>query len=318
MAQKNIRFDYFAPCLQETEDVPCDLLPHLELLSTLSLSERTIPFFSGHSIRLSQIKEYTNYQPEGQRSPFSFPLWYLAFSRLRPDVPGVTTTASSDIDPLYLAPDQHLAEDIVGLYDPETLVLLLQRNRLGAPPSAIKKFFNDMFPESDFCPEICFQPIIMGDALKRATQLGYSSSFTVRMTNTRRDDIKYELGKQPEIGMILAAANAFATDDAYPIKAEFTISIPGKNPERTFKEKAIKSVIKTLNSLIPIDAVDRLVVKGRQTEESPMEEIDLVGDFLREWISFPLKENRFIASITIFDQLALAYSKKRDRFLVKK
>lgn len=70
-----------------------------------------------------------------------------------------------------------------------------------------------------------------------------------------------------------------------------------------------------LNPLIVSDVVDKLVVKGRADEESPLEEVDLVQDVLREWIKFELENSRLIPASRIFDRLACFYVQRRPQLL---
>ena len=78
------------------------------------------------------------------------------------------------------------------------------------------------------------------------------------------------------------------------------------------RHTAYSALMNVANRLIANENVDKLVIKGRNDEESPLEEVDLVQDAIREWISFSVDAGRFISSASIFDRLAMAYRDRRS------
>ncbi len=310
MSTKKIRFDYFKPCMEEDPTTQVSLMPYINYLDQIPFSSRLVPYKAGHSIRLGQIRYHSHFQPQRGGAPFNFPLWELVFDRIRPDVPGVTTSTRAELTPLQLGDDEYIAEDTTALYDPNLNYLVLQRNRGGVPASALQLFFNSM-NQTDREPQIELQIITREDQLQRALQHHFHHSITLRITNTRRSDIRDNIGDNETLSNIISLANTLASDQEYPIQAELTLKIPSRGPQKTFLHHAHSALVNAANRLIPTDAVDKLIVNGSSDEESPLEEVDLINGVLQEWLNFQMDQSRFISSTRIFEELAIAYSQRR-------
>ncbi|MDF2479428.1 MAG: hypothetical protein K0S24_4911 [Sphingobacterium sp.] len=309
---KNIRFDYFKPCLEDDSDTEVNLLPYIEMLHTIPFEARVMPYTAGHSIRLSHTQYHANYQPDGS-SPFPFPLWQLIFTRMRPDVPGVTKRTLPDLTPLDLEDDEYIAEDTTVLYDSTINYLIIQRNRTGAPPSVIQDFFNGMHDEGQSAIEL--QIITKTNPLERALQHRFHHSFNVRIKNIRNPAFENAVGNNQTLNNVIHIGRALSTEQEYPVQAELILKIPTRNPENTFKNSIHTGILNVLNPLIASDIVDKLIIRGRNDEESALEEVDLVQDVLREWIKFNLENSRLIPSPSIFDRLAYSYAQRRPNLL---
>lgn len=308
MAQKQIRFDYVKPCLVDDPCTPVSLINYLQCLIPIPIDQRLIPYGSGHRIRIGTVRYHESYQPENG-TPLPFPLWELVYTRIRPDVPGITTATRSDLTPLELDDNEYLADDTVALYDPQLNYFVVQRNRLGTPLSAMQTFFNRM--NLDDHPNMEFQIIKREDRLERALGHTFHHSFHVRFTNTRRTDLVPAVNTNSTLANIISIGQSLASDQEYPVQAELTIKIPGKRPGNTLLHQAINTMTRMANSLIETDAVDKLVVRGKADEESPFEDVDLVQDMIREFIAFEMHNVRFIPAPQIFDKLATAYAQRR-------
>ena len=308
MPTKNIRFDYFKPALDSNPATECILTPYMQVLAAIPFEQRVMGYFSGHSIRLGHIERHLNYQPENGNAPFPFELWQLTFNRIRPDVPGVTKINNPDLAPLALPEDEYIAEDSTALYDPLLNYLVVQRNRTGVPPSAMQKFLNSMSRTND---PIHFQTAQRQDALNRALSHSFHQSINLRIVNTSNPNVVDAAQTNDTISHIIRTAATLATDQDYPIQADLVLTLPGRNPERTMRHTAYSALMNVANRLIANDSVDKLVIKGRNDEESPLEEVDLIQDAIRDWLSFNVDTGRFISSVSIFDQLAIAYRDRR-------
>jgi hypothetical protein len=311
---KKIRCDYFRPCLEQNVNQVCSLTLYLQEFCQMPF-ERRIMQYAGNTIRLSSVIYHANYQPENG-SPFSFPLWQLTYTRIRPDVPGTTTMARAEITPLDLEDDEYIAEDTTALYDPELSYLVIQRNKTGTPPSAMQQFFNKMNQAGEE-HNIEFQIMVRDNTYERVRRHNYHKSINIRFRNVRSDAIKQIVGDNPSLKHILQTAATFTTDQEYPVSAELILTIPGRHPDSSFRHQAYNSIINLANKLISSDLVDKLKVQGKIDEENPFEPVDLVNDVVRDELYFNVANKELIPSITIFDRIAVAYAEKRPSLVSK-
>lgn len=309
---KKIRFDYFMSYSEEDEPQQVNLIPYLEFLSGLTLTDRIMPYVDGHSIRLSQIRYHANYQPN-DKAPLPFPLWELTFTRMRSDVPGTTRTALPDLKPIDLEDDEYIAEDTVVLYDPTIHYLLIQRNRTGAPPSVIKAFFNRLHRDGE--PNVDLQIVTRDNPFERAKNHHFHHAFTMRVKNIRNSEFIRSVQGNPTLNTLVQIGKNLSTEQEYPVQAELILKIPARNPEKTLKHTAHTTILNMLNPLIDSDIIDKLKVTGRTDEESALEEVDLVEDVLREWLIFSLENQRLIPATTIFDKLSNSFAQRRPSLL---
>jgi len=297
--------------MEKDADVECNLTPYLEYLSTLPMDKCFMPYQAGHSIRMSRINFYNNYQPEKQK-PFPFALWRLIFTRFRPDVPGIAKRTQVEVTPLKLEEDEYVAEDTIVLYDPELNYLVVQRNRTGAPPSFIRKFFNCMGSDES---AIELQIVTKNDAYKRAAKHFLHHTFNLRFKNIRNPRIQEIVPKDVPLVNLLNIGEAMASEQEYPIRAELLLTIPTRKPTDSFKHQVHSKILSVANMLAADAEIDKLKIKGRVDEESSLEEVDLIDEAVRDFIKFDMKNVRFISSERIFDKIALAYAQKRTTLI---
>jgi len=307
MAQKTIRFDYFYPTLDDEQRPLYNLDPILQELREKELPERIITHGNHTRIRLSKIEHYTNYHPNELHPPINFPIWKLIFTKLREDVPGITQVDSLEVNPLDLEPDEYVAEDTVALFDPQKNILIIQRNKTGAAPTAVRKLFlNACRSNFDDLDQMLFCPIIANTAQNQARSLNYLHKIIFRIVDTQSDYVQQATAGDPSISQLLSSLNNFSPMGS-SMTAEVHLKMPGREVTRTLKERLVRSLTERFFPLIENDCITKLSLSGRVDEDSQVEDVDFVCDFKREFIEFQLDRTRFIAPTTIFDKILDRY-----------
>lgn len=306
MPTKNIRFDYFKPCLLNDPKTLIDLTHYLEILSNSDQEDRVIKVTNVNDIRVCHIQYHKNYHIS-DGGILQYPLWEIRFTRTRYDIPGVYNKKTQQINPANLDDDEYVAEETSFLYDKEKNIVILQRNRAGASPNTVQRFFNTMYENNENPIEL--QPIIKSDSLKRAMNDKYFSTINVRFPNVSDDALKKDKSVQ---SLIDAPNSMMPTETDCQLQAEFIFKVIGKNKKKSLLSDSIKKLLWFLSPLIKTDKVDKLIVKGKQENERAFEEVDLIKDVVRDFASFDVTvKNRYIASSAIYNSMVYFYSQRR-------
>jgi len=310
---KRIRFDYFRVALASNPETIIDITPMLEYFETLPDENRIMGYVNGNIVRILNIKLHERYTYELSKTvrTLNFPIWQVTFTRSRPDLPGVLHKKAKELVPLELEDDEYISEDTVMIYDPQKRVAVIQRNLTGTPPKAIQTMLNEIITEED--QKIELQPLFDELAYKRAKGQFYHRAMHFRVTNVRSPQI--DVDETSAVKNIIASAASYADVAEYPIQLEMILKIPGVVKGKSLSDPKYRDTIKELKQLSDQKLVDRLLVKGATDEAAQIEEIDLIEEIIRDWINFSISENRFIATITVFEKLIQSYAKKRPVFI---
>lgn len=313
MPKKTIYFDYFRPCSSKNPDLLTDLSPLLELLFNADQESRVMEDTKVHNIRISLILHHKNYQiTDG--GILQYPIWEVHFTRTRYDIPGIYNSKTHQINPADFDDDEYIAEETSFLYDNEKNIVILQRNKGGASPSSVQRFFNCMLKDKDF---IELQPIIKTDSLERAISRNYYSLINIRLNNITDDDMLDDmLSEETSVKKIIDVARLLNSKDTeYHSQVEITFKIPGKNKSRSLENNRSKKILSFLHHLIPTNKIDKLSLMGKVGEEQPFDPVDLINDVIRDKTSINVTEkNRYIPSCAIYNKMAYLYSRRRDQF----
>lgn len=302
MKSKEITFDYYQPL--NTDDKQFNLMKLINFMEEQAFQERVMEYKDGNKVRLSGIKYHSNYISDSLKIPLSYPLLQLIFTRIRPELPGIASETSPDLEPLELPTNKKLGENVNVLYDEELNLLLIQKNRDGVSVSGIEKFFNSLLKEDPL--KVCFAPLINKDTFSKLQQANICKSITIRLVDTSDSQIKEWVKSNPAslANIINIANNSVSTAN---LQAEFLLRPKNKN-EASFSIANMKKLVKSSFGLISDGKIDKMLL-GVDTSKNPL---NIISCNEKEFIKVQLQDNNFILDTTIFDKIVYQYSQKRN------
>jgi len=233
-------------------------------------------------------------------------LWFLNFLRLRGNIVPSSATLTTEAEPLTLGDDEYIGEDVVGLYDADNYVLILQRNRFSIGPSGIESYLNTLWHQDPASQgEIIYLRPIRGlNALDRARHME-----TYRKLSIRFADIQNRHFIQNEASPLGRLIDAFSCYNA--VNAEITVTV-GRTRESLHPE----TVYDTLDELGQNrDHLTKVELAAVGIDDTRVETIDLLEDKLNDIASFRLEDREVLTNSRIADKMSDLYRNRRYEIL---
>ncbi len=297
---KRVKIEYYRVTYRLPQDLPnqndrlFDLTQWIDYVTDIGLDERNFPYYQDQ-VRLDR-GNFIN----------DFDLWYLNFLRLRDHIIPSSATLTTVAEPIILADDEYIGEDVVALYDHDNYILAVQRNRFSIGPSGIEQYFNFMWHQrNNNAQEVIYlRPIGGIDALERALHKDTYRKLSIRFADIQPDHL---IGA--EQSNLRGLLNIFSSYQG--LNAEVIIST-GRSREGLHAETV-------QDSLREIDQNRRFFSKveliARDVDDTQVEAIDLLEDKLCDIAVFKLEDREILRNSMIADEIFRLYIERRLRII---
>jgi hypothetical protein len=187
------------------------------------------------------------------------------------DVPP-KASLSGEVESLDLSEDEGLGEETAFLYDPQSQILVLQRNFYGVGTSSLAEYF---FQKSGTSGPILFHPVLDRDAMEKLTSIVKVRKLEMRIAAPAAADAARE--RNPGVSQALELID-------YLEAPKITISATMGHEEGGFAFRHAKRLWETLNSLRQRNprSVEKLEIGGLDANDHRLD-IDLIESRLSEW-----------------------------------
>lgn len=317
MGTKKIKFNYFRSCLSNNPEESVDLSPYFEKLSSMQdLYELEIESNNSSVLTLTFLKKENNYTINSGAT-LQYPLWRFDLSKYRLDLPSVYDKRQRKLTKFELSRDKFISEETVCLYDNDLNIVVIQSNQNGPSAIQVQGFINNFI--DDDINKVVFVPLIYKQAFERSLRQSKSHSIHVRLINTGTEEFKNYTSNTKDETVRHAAemASTLRGDEEYDVKLDFTISINERKPKQGFIKEKITSAISSFFPMIDLNMVDQFSVKGYNENETKISTINLIKDVIFDECNFNFdEEHRTIPTISIFNQIAILYNRRRGNLII--
>lgn len=182
---KRIRFDFYQVYLHKKggrikDDSLFDLDDWIELISNVSkLAERNVGY-NGDIVRCDNV--YVDH-------PDKNPLTIFHFTKLRSGTaPAIANLNLPDLSDVSLKSDEYIAEDVSGLYDSSSHVVMLQKNIFSLSATAISNYMSYFWQKQEGHEQdiIEFRPVIRKDAFRSSLKANAFKELIVKTANLKK------------------------------------------------------------------------------------------------------------------------------------
>ncbi|MCP1144863.1 DUF6731 family protein [Ureibacillus endophyticus] len=281
---KIVKFNFFQPIIKigDTDNILdlTDVLERIRRNYQNGQGEFKIVYeYNGEPARLADL----SVDPETG-------LYHLIFERLNYQVPS-RTTLHGESTAVDLEDDEYIGLDVSVLYDPEDHVLMIQRNRDSLSPTGIESVLRTILDNQIHMMNGDFSLAVISDEniKHRALRQSAYRKIHFKVTGTKASDIINRLtNRQEDLGI-----------DNVEI-------ILNSKPQKSavINEEYAKSLLEEYSEDVE---VQKLRIRSRQTEESPVEAIDLFDYKLQSSCEFEFIEDRHLNPISVFIRMQEIY-----------
>jgi len=293
---KKVRIEYYQVVIAPKEEQgDNDKLFHLEKLivkaSKLRIQERTYKYYQ-EDARLDQF-EYNKLDD----------YWHLNFIRLRQTKIPSTAKKDAVAEPMKLAEDEYIGEDVTAVYDCKNHILALQRNRDSLSSNGLEEYLTQLY-DSD-TQGIYLRPILATNIDIRLEKAKIYKKLTLRFAcakNKKRKNIN-----KSSFSCLLEYFDSFD-----PQVATVTMSL-GHIKKGSLDAETIKETLKSIEKTEDLVTGAELNIKN--SEIDPVETIDLFSMKSHDFVTIKLEKLETISFIEMADQIRMKYKNSRKSLL---
>ncbi|MCI8520597.1 MAG: hypothetical protein HFE51_10500 [Clostridia bacterium] len=300
--KKNIKLEYFRVTCRELQDMDTSSVPDsmfdlyrwIDVFDTdfSGIEDKTF-MYAGERARLDDIYKTENY-------------WVLDFLRLRDSNLPKRAYENKQTEDMQLDDDEYMGEEAIAIYDPETNVLALQRNRNSLSVTGIEKYLNDVWQHRDN-NVIYLRPILSEidlDAILKKTDKDYRK---IRFKIADTDNLQEADYDNSPLGQILKGVGKY--QGAF---VDVTISM-GHFRDKSLNDVAVNN---TLNELVNNASTKKAEISIKEDADAPVEIIDLLSDKLSDYVQIEYELKKSIPSNILVVNLLKQY--KQSKHKIKK
>lgn len=286
---KRVGFNFFVPTtqLENRDEIPINLEPIFERIRVQYLAAR-----ENDGVGDQEYKHVYTYNSEPARlseisRDYETQYFHLTFERLNYALPN-RTTLHGDSEMLDLDDDEYIGHEASVLYDPINHVLMIQRNRDSLGPTAISSFIQSLVNDAGVANNFSIAMISDTTARRRAFRQTVYRKISTKVVGEKAIGIIERLFNQRPDGIdnveITFNSRSGRADE---IDSDFSVQL--------------------LENYIDDPEVQRLRIRSREHEESPVEPIDLINHKLEAQTTFDLVADRQLNSIRVFEDMVRLY-----------
>lgn len=291
---KRVGFNFFNCKTKERNEFNyLDLRPILEYLRR--------QYQEGRDQEFAEYKRVYTYNGEPARLAdisidYDTQFYHLTFERLNYAVPN-KTTLHGDSEMLDLEADEWIGLEVTVLYDPGHHILMIQRNRDSLGPTAIGAFLESLVMQAELADNFIIEMVTDPSARERAFNQSKYRKITTKIRGARANGLLERLWKRnPGVESVEITFNSRVTKDG-AIDHQFTRDL--------------------LEEFVNDPEVERLRIRSREYDESPVEPIDLINHKLEASRPFDLRRERQLNTHRVFEVMVEIYLNEgyRNRIL---
>lgn len=289
---KIVKFYFFRPVVKrENQDILIDLRNIFEQIR--------LQYQNGRDNDDENYKIVYNYNNEPARLAdiavdVETSLYHLVFERLNYHQLPSKTTLHGDSQAVELEEDEYIGFDVNVLYDPADHVLMIQRNRDSLGPTGIEYFLNTTLHKYANMNGAQFSLSVITDenVKKRAINQKAYRKLHFKVTGAKANGIIERLtGRNDDLGI-----------DNIEI-------ILNCKPNKT-AEIDQQYARQLLEEYVEDEDVQKLRIRAREAEDSPVEAIDLFDHKLQASSEFVFISERYLNPISVFEKMKNDYLSK--------
>lgn len=221
--------------------------------------------------------------------------YHLIFERLNYQVPN-RTTLHGESTALELEEDEWIGIDVSVLYDPNSHIFMIQRNRDSLGPRGIERFIRTLLSTAGFKED--FNLAIVSDltAKKRAFHQSAYRKIHLRVAGAKANSLLQKIWQKPSDLNIDSIEISFNSKQGKADKLDDDFS------------KAI------LEEYIDDPELQRLQIRSRENEEDPVEPIDLIDHKLVAFETFGFKsDGRQLNPFSVYERMVAVFEGDNKR-----
>jgi hypothetical protein len=295
MAQtRKIRVEYYlvVKVPKNVNSTSADKLFDLEKLikkaDGLTHQERTFDYYQEEA-RLDKLKynKANNY-------------WYLNFTRLRQTKIPSKAKKNSEAEPIKLATDEYIGEDVTALYDVENHIIALQRNRDSLSSTGIEQYLSSLYNSS--IEDVYLRPISPKDIEKRIAKARIFRKITIKFACM--PEAKLRGGQNTSsLGSFIKNFKVFDAKTAI-----ITMSL-GHSKTGSLDSQTIRETIDEIRENIGIISDAEISIKNSETD--PVDTIDLFSMKSHDFISIKMEKLETIPFNSMAEKILIKYNKSK-------
>lgn len=279
---KVVNINVFYSCAIEEKGI-CSYLSLQELFDTIREEYKSdnkfkvVKSYNFDPIRIKsvEVSEITGY-------------YHIIMERLD-DRPLSKTTIYGESTELDLKENEYIGHEISILYDPLKNAMLVQRNISSLSPSGVERFIDSLY--FDYYEELAnFKLVAAVDnrAKSKALSNDIFRKITLKVTGEDTDDLLLGVSGTNYEG-VESVEIIISTNRAKNAELDYGISK------------------KILEDWVDDDKVEKLSVKTKETEDAPIEEIDLLKHSLKRTLKYSYQEGAELNAYRIYSDMENLY-----------
>ncbi len=299
MKKKDVEFDYFeAWCYEDDENGEKKISNKFQLETIFqaaqkrSAQEITYPY-RGEKARIQKVVYDTTNK-----------VWEIQLLRLREIAPPGLAKDDGTYEIFLLEDGEYIGESVSMLYDPEFMVLCIQRNYNAIPPSGVEEYLNKTI---DFNPIICLRPKLLSS--KNITKLSNSKIFRKISLAIATDDFIIDDRKQ---GLNKLLGNILKYDGSI---VHIDISVGNSKKDKSLSPGLAYD---TIQNLYNDSATTKLKANIRDINDTKVEKVDLFDDRMKDIDGFEVNRENPLTHERVYPNLRFKFLSRRNKGDFKK
>jgi hypothetical protein len=229
--------------------------------------------------------------------------WYLHFARLRDSMLPSRAKSTSKVEPFTLEDDEYLGEEVTALYDEDSYILMVQRNRYSLGHSGLEEYLNLLWDGEDDL-SLYLRPIIATDSIDRAKKGDKYRRLTVRFADL--DSKKFVGEKETALKRLIQEMVGYGA-----VTGEVTFSI-GHSREKSLSSETVADSIDDLVRNKGLVSKAEIAIKN---DDTAVETIDLFDEVAHDFDYFDIPRKSSLLHESVFYGMGNIYKKSRKRIL---
>jgi hypothetical protein len=229
--------------------------------------------------------------------------WYLHFSRLRDSLLPSKAKVTSKVEPFTLEEDEFLGEEVTALYDEDSHVLMVQRNRYSLGHTGLEEYLNLIWDSEDD-ETIFLRPIFATDTVDRAKKGDQYRRISLRFADLDSHELKQ--GSKSGIKSFIESMRNYGA-----INGEITLTV-GHSREKSLDPETVSDSIDDV--LLNKGLISKAEVSVKNEDEA-MEIVDLFEEVAHSYKYFEIPRRTTLLHEQIFFEMGEIYKESRSRIL---
>lgn len=291
---RKIRIEYYQIVIAKKDGTGRDKLYNLQILLDkalkLSLQDRTYKYYQENA-RLDKLSYHR-----------STDCYYLNFVRLRQTKIPVKAKLDSASEPLTLAKDEYIGEDVSAVYDNKNNILALQRNRDSLSSSGVEYYLTELLGTS--VNGIYLRPVPLNNVDNKLKKAKIYRKMTLKLAT---DNLKKS--KTPEESSFKKLLD-FA--DPYQSKNVLITMSMGRYKGSMARDVIAKVIRDAKNSDGIVTGAE---ISVKYNDDEPVDTIDLFAMKYHNFISIKMEALKSIDFIEMCNEIRVTYLNNRKDIL---